>query len=236
MTQNIYDDDAFFAGYSRLPRSIAGLAGMPEWPALRAMLPRLRGARVVDLGCGFGWFCRWAREQGAAGVLGIDVSEKMLARARVETADPAVIYEQADLELVELPEGGFDLVYSALAFHYLDDLDRLMRQIHRALVPDGRLVCSVEHPIYTAPSRPGWILDREGRKHWPVDSYQAEGPRTTDWLAPGVIKQHRTLGTYLNLLIGLGFVLRRVEEWSRPASRSRRSRALPKNASARCSC
>ncbi len=85
MAQNIYDNDEFFAGYARLPRSVAGLDGAPEWPALRALLPDLRGCRVLDLGCGYGWFCRWAREAGAAAVLGIDVSEKMLARARADT-------------------------------------------------------------------------------------------------------------------------------------------------------
>src|SRR3546814_2295838 len=70
MVQNIYDNPEFFAGYSRLPRQVQGLAGAPEWPAIRAMLPELAGTRVVDLGCGFGWFARWAREQGAASVLG----------------------------------------------------------------------------------------------------------------------------------------------------------------------
>ena len=41
MTQNIYDDPQFFEGYGRLPRSVAGLDGAPEWPALRALLPDL---------------------------------------------------------------------------------------------------------------------------------------------------------------------------------------------------
>ncbi|MGH8430161.1 MAG: class I SAM-dependent methyltransferase, partial [Solimonas sp.] len=85
MTQNIYDDDAFFAGYSKLPRSVDGLDAAPEWPALQAMLPALEGRHVIDLGCGFGWFCRLAREAGAAHVLGLDVSENMLARARETT-------------------------------------------------------------------------------------------------------------------------------------------------------
>src|ERR1700736_5436998 len=98
MAQNIYDDDRFFAEYSRLPRSVEGLAGAPEWPALRAMLPDLRGKSVVDLGCGFGWFCRWARENGAAHVLGIDVSEKMLERAIAETREPAITYLRTDME------------------------------------------------------------------------------------------------------------------------------------------
>ena len=70
MAQNIYDDPTFFAGYSQLPRQVHGLDAAPEWPALRTMLPDLTGKRVVDLGCGFGWFARWAREHGAASVLG----------------------------------------------------------------------------------------------------------------------------------------------------------------------
>ena len=44
--------------------------------------------------------------------------------------------------------------------------------------------------------------------------YLDEGPRSTDWLAKGVIKQHRTLGTYINLLLRIGFSLRHLEEWS----------------------
>jgi SAM-dependent methyltransferase len=213
MTQNIYDNPEFFAGYSRLGRSVEGLEGAPEWPALSALLPELRGRKAVDLGCGFGWFCRWAREQGAAEVLGIDVSENMLVRARADTADAAITYLRADMERVELPEAAFDVAYSSLALHYIENLERLLANVHRALVPGGYLVFSAEHPIFTAPAHPGWMVDADGRKRWPVDSYLCEGPRRTDWLAKGVIKQHRTLGTYLNLLLRLGFALTHVEEW-----------------------
>ncbi len=52
MAQNIYDNPAFFEGYARLPRSVQGLDGAPEWPALKSMLPDLTGKSVVDLGCG----------------------------------------------------------------------------------------------------------------------------------------------------------------------------------------
>jgi hypothetical protein len=81
------------------------------------------------------------------------------------------------------------------------------------LAPGGSLVFSAEHPIYTAPANPGWVTDAAGRRTWPVDRYLSEGPRSTDWLAPGVVKLHRTVATYLNLLIGLGFTVTRVEEW-----------------------
>jgi SAM-dependent methyltransferase len=213
VTQNIYDDPGFFAGYSRLRRSVEGPAGAPEWPALRALLPDLGGLRVVDLGCGFGWFCRWAREQGAAEVLGLDVSEKMLARAGTMTSDPAITYARVDLESLTLPPPSFDVAHSSLVLHYVENLSALMATVHRALVPGAHLVLSAEHPIFTAPERPGWSVGTDGRKIWPVDRYLVEGPRRTDWLGSGVIKQHRTIGTYLNLLIDVGFVISHVTEW-----------------------
>lgn len=211
--QNIYDNEAFFAGYSRLPRSVEGLDGAPEWPALRALLPELRGRSVLDLGCGFGWFCRWAREQGAIRVVGVDVSEKMLERAGATTRDAAITYTRADMEEIELPAASFDLVYSSLAFHYIANLSGLLAEVRRSLVPAGSLVFSVEHPMFTAPSDPGWSVSASGRRTWPVDSYLDEGPRATNWLVEGVIKQHRTLATYINMLLRRGFALAHVEEW-----------------------
>ncbi|QNI37022.1 class I SAM-dependent methyltransferase [Edaphobacter albus] len=213
MTQNIYDREEFFVGYSQMRRSLEGLDGAPEWSSFRALLPPLHGGSVVDLGCGFGWFCRWAREHGAGRVLGIDISEKMLTRAEVMTSDANITYQRADLESLDLAQASFDLVYSSLAFHYVVDLPRLFRTIHGALVSGGRLVFSIEHPIYMAPTHPEWLLDRDGRKTWPLNQYLMEGPRTTDWLAKGVLKQHRMMGTTLNLLLQAGFTLSHVEEW-----------------------
>jgi trans-aconitate methyltransferase len=62
------------------------------------MLPDLTGKSVIDLGCGYGWFCRAARELGASDVTGVDISEKMLARAAELTADPQIHYQRSDLE------------------------------------------------------------------------------------------------------------------------------------------
>src|SRR5215469_9426721 len=213
MTQNIYDDPQFYEGYSQLRRSVEGLDGAPEWPALRGLLPDLHGLNVVDLGCGYGWFCRWAQEQGAVRVLGLDVSEKMLAQAKALTSVAEITYERANLESFELPESSFDVAYSSLVLHYIDNVDVFFEKVRRALTPGGRFVFSTEHPIYMAPSHPAWLTGNDGRPIWPVDGYLAEGPRTTDWLAPGVVKHHRTLGTTLNALIGQGFMVSHVEEW-----------------------
>ena len=208
MTQNIYDNDGFFAGYSRLARSVDGLAGAAEWPTLRALLPDMSGLRVLDLGCGFGWFCRWARGAGADGVRGVDVSEKMLERARADTNDDGIVYERADLETFRIDRAVYDLVYSSLTFHYIESLGALIDQIHHGLAPGGHFVFSVEHPIYTAPSDPRFVGDT-----WPLDRYLEEGPRTTDWLAKGVVKHHRTVASYVNLLLRAEFMLNHVEDW-----------------------
>ncbi len=217
MAQNIYDDPDFFSGYSTLPRSVHGLDGAPEWPTMRALLPDLRGKRVLDLGCGFGWFSRWAREQGAEYVLGLDLSENMLNRARAETNDEDIRYDTADLERLQLDEGTFDLAYSSLAFHYVEDFSRLAATIFRALVPGSSLVFSIEHPIFMAAEQAAW-LDVGDRKTWPVNQYAAEGKRTTDWFANGVVKYHRTIGTTLNGLVDAGFTIARVIEFAPSAA------------------
>ncbi|MGH2633279.1 MAG: class I SAM-dependent methyltransferase [Tepidiformaceae bacterium] len=213
MPQNVYDNPEFFARYSQFRRSVEGLAGAAEWPVLRGMLPPLDGARVLDLGCGFGWFCRWAREYGAASVVGIDLSEKMLERARQDTDDPGITYLLGSIEAFDFPLASFDLVFSSLAFHYVERFDAVCERIARVLTPGGGLVFSVEHPIYTAPSHPGWVDDGGGDRAWPLNSYQDQGLRRTDWLVEDVLKYHRTVATYINTLIRAGFRLLRLEEW-----------------------
>lgn len=213
MTQNIYDTPEFFEGYSQLPRSVEGLAGAPEWPSLRLLLPQMAGQKVVDLGCGYGWFSYWAAEQGAASVTGLDVSQKMLERAETRHHHPRITYRQADLEHLELEPSSLTLAYSSLTLHYITDLSALLRTVYQALVPGGKLVFSIEHPIFMASLHPDWIVDEHKGKTWPVDHYQVEGPRSTNWLSDNVIKQHRTLGTLLNLLIDTGFRLDHINEW-----------------------
>ncbi|PYI54274.1 class I SAM-dependent methyltransferase [Paenibacillus flagellatus] len=213
MKQNKYDDIAFFEKYGQMPRSVGGLDAAGEWPALREMLPELQGKRVLDLGCGYGWHCRYARERQARSVVGVDLSENMLARARASTDDPAIEYRRGAIEDVDFAEGEFDVVISSLALHYVERFDDACRNVHHCLTPGGSFVLSVEHPIFTARAAQDWHYGPQGeRLHWPVDDYQDEGPRQTRFLDHDVVKYHRTVATHVNALLDAGFRITRLSE------------------------
>ena len=89
-------------------------------------------------------------------------------------------------ETLTLPSNSFDLVYSSLALHYLHDIERLFVTIYQSLTPGGMLVFSAEHPIYTAPLNRGWIKDKTGQLSRPINHYQQEGERISNWFAEGV--------------------------------------------------
>ena len=96
---------------------IEGLDAAGEWPAFKSLLPDMSGKSVLDLGCGFGWHCLYAREHGANRVLGIDLSEKMLQRTRAKTKDSRIEYRRSAIEDLEFDAGQFDFVISSLALH-----------------------------------------------------------------------------------------------------------------------
>jgi len=215
MSQNIYDNPSFYASYASLPRSLEGLSvgAAPEWPALRRYLPSLQHKSFLDLGCGMGWYSRFAHSQGASEVLGIDLSEKMLARANELTFDPSISFSKGDLENIKLEKEKWDVVFSALALHYVVNLPTLVKEIFAGLRPGGSFVFSVEHPIFTAP-RKQQFREVDGRKVWELNAYLEEGERVTEWLGQkGVVKQHRMVGTYVELLVEAGFEIRGLCDW-----------------------
>jgi 2-polyprenyl-3-methyl-5-hydroxy-6-metoxy-1,4-benzoquinol methylase len=169
MKQNKYDNPEFFESYSNMPRSIDGLDEAGEWHAFRSLLPDLRDKWVLDLGCGFGWHCRYARARQARSVVGVDLSEKMLARARQSTDDPAIEYRHSAIEDIDLPAEAFDVVISSLALHHIERFDRVCENVYRWLKPEGAFVLSVEHPMVTARAAQDWHYGPKGeRLHWPV--------------------------------------------------------------------
>ncbi|WFB69789.1 class I SAM-dependent methyltransferase [Chryseobacterium sp. WX] len=213
MKENKYDHPSFFDQYEKMLRSQIGLEGAGEWHTLKNMLPDFHGKNILDLGCGFGWHCRFAIENGAKTVTGIDLSERMLAKALEINSLPGIQYERIALEEVDYPAEKFDIILSSLTLHYVESFDSIVQNIYKWLTPGGSFVFSVEHPVFTAEGGQDWIYDKNGEKIcWPVDRYFIEGKRNTTFLGENVIKYHRTLTSYLNTLLKHGFTLKEVIE------------------------
>ena len=210
---NIYDNERFFNEYAQMSRSREGLAGAGEWHQFRNMFPDLTGMKVLDLGCGYGWHCRYAVEQGAESVLGIDLSGRMIAEAKEKNGDERIEYRVCGLEDYEYPEAAYECVISNLALHYIEDLEPVYQKINRTLRPGGVFLLNIEHPVFTAGVNEDWVYDEDGKpKFWPLDDYYYPGERMTLFLGEHVKKYHHTLTQILMGLLNTGFVLEAVEE------------------------
>ena len=206
MRENKYDDPRFFEEYSKMYRSQIGLSGAGEWHELQKLLPDLRDCAALDLGCGYGWHCRYLIENGAKSVIGVDLSEKMLEKANQINKLEGIAYQHQAIEEVSFSPAQFDLVISSLAFHYIKDFDTLCQNIYTWLQPGGQFLFSIEHPVFTAAGNQDWIYGTDNEKlYWPVDNYFLMGCRETTFLGDTVLKYHRTITAYFGSIVHSGF-------------------------------
>lgn len=178
---------------------------------------------MLDLGCGYGWHCRFVAEQGAEKVLGLDLSAKMIAEAERQNADAEhtepynpysrISYQVCGIEDYAYQENQWDVVVSNLALHYIEQLEPVFQNVYRTLRAGGVFLFNIEHPVFTAGVGQDWIYDENGRPlYWPVDDYFMPGPRRTHFLGCEVEKQHHTLTQIMTGLLNSGFVIEAVEE------------------------
>lgn len=194
-------------------------------PAHVELCGAVRGLRVLDVGCGTGYFAREMASRGAV-VTGIDVSPGMLDHARaVERRAPLGI-DYVNLDAVRLrghfAPASFDLATSCLALQDMPDLTSVLPAIHDALVPGGRLVASIPHPCSDTPFRM-WETDDRGGKRWLcVDRYFERGPLKYAWKGWryefSTSAYHATLEDWFRWLLDAGFSLRALREPTPPDS------------------
>lgn len=213
MKENKYDDLKFFNKYSEMPRSKDGLKSAGEWPILKEMLPKFNDKNVLDIGCGFGWHCRYASENGAKYVLGIDISKNMINRAKETTHQNNIEYKCIAMEDLDVKDKSFDLVISSLALHYVKDFEIICKKAYNILEKNGDFIFSVEHPIFTSNEKQDFEYTADNEiTHWPIDNYLDESIRHTNFLGEDVVKYHRTVETYINTLIKNGFIINEISE------------------------
>ena len=215
MAQNIYDNDTFFLGYSELRLASNSYNNLLEQPIMRELLPDLAGKKVLDLGCGFGYNCANFVELGAVRVVGVDISKKMLEVARGKSARPEIEYVNLDMLDISSLSGKFDMVYSSLAFHYIDNFKKLSTDIFALLNDGGQLLYSQEHPLITAPMDDCGSYNKDAQglvKSYTFSNYNQGGQRQFFWLVDGVVMYHRPMGEIITTLAQSGFVIEALIE------------------------
>lgn len=125
------------------PRYVTGVhAGGPDLEALVAAAAPRGSERVLDLACGAGHTALTLAPR-VAEVVGLDLTEKMLAEARALAAGRGVAnlrLERGDVEALPFPDASFDLATCRYAAHHFADPRRALGEAARVLRPGGRLL------------------------------------------------------------------------------------------------
>ncbi len=169
------------------------------------------GSLALELGCGAAAGSRWLRSQGVRAV-GLDLSHRMLQHSQRQDQEGGRQVPVVQAHAGDLPFGdtSFDLVATAYgALPFTADADRVLAEVRRVLVPGGRLVFAVTHPIRWAfPDDPG------PRGLTAVRSYFDRTPyaETDDSGQVRYAEHHRTVGDWVDLVVGAGLQLDRLVE------------------------
>lgn len=156
-----------------IPTTVAFGADLPADDDLR-LCGDVAGKRVLDLGCGAGENAVVLAARGAH-VIAVDASAGQLAAARrlADAAEVRVEWHQSDAsDLAFLRADSIDLALATGLIGEVDDLDRLLRQVHRVLRPGAPFVFSFDHPVALTVGRdatePGALPlgTREVRRSW----------------------------------------------------------------------
>lgn len=121
-----------------------------EEPSMNNYLrTHIKNKRILCIGCGSGEECLRFSEMGAKEVVGIDVSDKLIAQARKDY--PNVRFEVGGWkELPRLKFGLFDYVYAGFSIHYVKDWQKVCNDVSSILKPKGEFIFSTIHPLRNA--------------------------------------------------------------------------------------
>ena len=214
--QNIYDNEVFFKGYQELRENKGYTANdLIEIPQLFQLIGDVKNKTVLDLGCGAGGGAKKLIELGAKKVLGIDISTKMIEKAKKETNSLNINYQVMSMNEIDKIDEKFDLVVSSLAIHYIEDYDGLCKKVYNLLNEGGEFIFSHGHPMDSAPILKDYsenFVIINDKKYFLLSDYNNEGKRVSHWFVDGVETYHRNMGHLVNGLIDAGFKLEKLLE------------------------
>jgi len=188
-----------------IPITILYGIGSPNEDELQLIGP-VAGKRVLEIGCGGAQASIAFAKMGAI-VTGIDVaaSEIAFAKELAKKNDVTIELYQRDMaDLTPIATESQDIVFSACAFQYVDDLSACFQEVYRVLKQDGLFVWGQGHPFIEIIDTETMTIDRS----YFDTGVHIEGAETDCPFA----SVRRTVSDYFNLLVDTGFTVERMVE------------------------
>lgn len=172
-------------------------------PSVLELIGNVKEKTVMDAGCGTGYLSRKLAKAGAL-VTAVEPSDVLrYCIEREEIDNLGVVYIQEDLSHLDRFTGQFDAVIANMVLMDIPDYQAAMRNCVKALKQGGALVLSISHPCFEE-SGSEWV----GKRYVPISEYFQEYEVQQRF----GIRVHRTLSSYLNLIINLGCTITQVVE------------------------
>lgn len=174
---------------------------------IEARFKQLNGERVLDLGCGYGWYTDFFARIGADAV-GVDGSEKMIAIAQERY--PNLEFTIADIEKpLPFDNESFDIVFSNQVLMDIENADFVISECERVLKSDGIFYFGIVHPCFYDCK---WLKDEKGYCYAKVMERYISSHKMSNEYWGSTAHFHRPLSFYLNAAAKYGFILKEVCE------------------------
>ena len=187
-------------------------------PNISRIVQGAKGMRILDIGCGEGYFTRLFATTGAY-VEGADISPELVTTAKQQS--PSITYHVAPADHLSFASREmFDVVTCVLALQNIERIETVFKECRRVLKPDGRVIFVINHPAYRIPKASSWGWDESLHiQYRRVNKYLSSSKEKID-MTPGkeegktyTYSFHRSLQDYSKALSSAGFAVQRLEEW-----------------------
>jgi ubiquinone/menaquinone biosynthesis C-methylase UbiE len=184
-------------------------------PVVKELLGSVKGKKVIEIGCGNGYFSRALANRGAK-VTALDASSKMIAIAIAEEKKKplGVVYLVRDAARLQgIKSGSFNLAVANMVFMDVVNIEAAIKEIGRVLKPGGRLVFSILHPAFMfdgtwenvkGKNRYGRIAWRYLRPYININHWDGRRLNTKGYVRP--------LSFYMHVLRAAGFAVTDLRE------------------------
>jgi len=173
-------------------------------PALFALLGEVKGKRILDAGCGQGYLCRLLARKGAI-VTGVEPAEAWYryAQEQEQAHQLGITYFQEDLSRLQNLDNTFDYVVANMVLMDIPDYEAAIHNCIASLKPTGGFIFSITHPCF-----------EESASEWVQKGYVAVREYFQEFALPSTYgyQFHRSLSSYLNLVIQEGCILKKIVE------------------------